>query len=103
MSPVCSRVMAETRKALLERLFAQHGAALLAFFYQRVRRRPDAAELAQEVYLRTLRASDIGAIRNPEAYLYTVASNLAKEHRLLEQRSANTLDIDDPAELLADL
>jgi RNA polymerase sigma factor (sigma-70 family) len=103
MSPVSSRVMSETKKALLERLFAQHGAALLAFFYQRVRRRPDAAELAQEVYLRMLRVSDIEAIRNPEAYLYTVASNLAKEHRVLEQRSANTLDIDDAAELLADL
>jgi RNA polymerase sigma-70 factor (ECF subfamily) len=95
--------MSETKKALLERLFAQHGAALLAFFYQRVRRRPDAAELAQEVYLRMLRISDIEAIRNPEAYLYTVASNLAKEHRVLEQRNANTLDIDDAAELLADL
>jgi RNA polymerase sigma-70 factor (ECF subfamily) len=95
--------MSETKKALLERLFAQHGAALLAFFYQRVRRRPDAAELAQEVYVRMLRVSDIEAIRNPEAYLYTVASNLAKEHRVLEQRNANTLDIDDAAELLADL
>jgi RNA polymerase sigma-70 factor (ECF subfamily) len=95
--------MSETKKALLERLFAQHGAALLAFFYQRVRRRPDAAELAQEVYVRMLRISDIEAIRNPEAYLYTVASNLAKEHRVLEQRGANTVDIDDAAELLADL
>ena len=95
--------MSETKKALLERLFAEHGAALLAFFYQRVRRRPDAAELAQEVYVRMLRLSDIEAIRNPEAYLYTVASNLAKEHRVLEQRSTNTLDIDDAAELLADL
>src|SRR4029077_20368543 len=103
MSPVSSRVMSETRKALLERLFAQHGAALLAFFYQRIPRRADAAELAQEVYLRMLRVSDIEAIRNPEAYLYTVASNLAKEHRVLEQRGANTIDVEDAAELLADL
>src|SRR5215472_12584151 len=105
MSPVSPRVMSETKKALLERLFAEHGAALLAFFYQRVRRRPDAAELAQEVYLRMLRISDIEAIRNPEAYLYTVASNLAKEHRVLEQRQANSIDIEDVAaqEALAEL
>ena len=95
--------MSETKKALVERLFAQHGATLRAFFYHRVRRRPDAAELAQEVYLRMLRITDIDAIRNPEAYLYTVASNLAKEHRVLEQRGANTIDIEDAAELLADL
>ena len=61
------------------------------------------ALLAQEVYLRMLRITDIDAIRNPEAYLYTVASNLAKEHRVLEQRGANTIDIEDAAELLADL
>jgi RNA polymerase sigma factor (sigma-70 family) len=93
--------MSETKKDLVERLFAEHGAALRAFFYQRVRRRPDAAELAQEVYVRMLRISDIDAIRNPEAYLYTVASNLAKEHRVLEQRGANTIDVEDAAELLA--
>jgi hypothetical protein len=34
-------------------------------------------------------------IENPEAYLYTVASNLAKEHSRLEGRSASALDIDD--------
>jgi RNA polymerase sigma-70 factor (ECF subfamily) len=95
--------MSETKQALVERLFARHGIALRAFFYQRVRRRPDAADLAQEVYVRMLRISDIDAIRNPEAYLYTVASNLAKEQRVLEQRGANTIDVEDAAELLADL
>ncbi|SRR5258708_6735088 len=97
--------MSETRKALVERLFAQHAGALRAFFYRRVQRRPDAAELAQEVYVRMLRAGDTEAIRNPEAYLYTVASNLAKEHMVLERRRAATLNVDDPAlqEQLAEL
>ncbi len=91
--------MSETKKAMVERLFAQHGGALRAFFTRRVRHRPDAAELAQEVYLRMLRISDPEAIRNPEAYLYTVASNLAKEHRVLEQRQAATVDIDEASGL----
>jgi RNA polymerase sigma-70 factor (ECF subfamily) len=97
--------MGETKKALVERLFAEHGRALRAFFYHRVRRRSDAAELAQEVYVRMLRISDTEAIRNPEAYLYTVASNLAKEHRVLEQRQASSIDIEDVAgqEALAEL
>jgi RNA polymerase sigma-70 factor (ECF subfamily) len=97
--------VAETKQALVERLFRQHGAALRAFFYRRVRHQPDATELAQEVYLRMLRISDTDAIRNPEAYLYTVASNLAKEHRVLERRAASTIDIEAATgeELLADL
>jgi RNA polymerase sigma factor (sigma-70 family) len=87
--------MTETKKTLVERLFAQHRRPLQAFLYQRVRRRPDAAELAQEVYVRMLRVPDMEAIRNPEAYLYTVASNLAKEHERAERRFAGMLDVDD--------
>jgi RNA polymerase sigma-70 factor (ECF subfamily) len=97
--------MSDSRKALVERLFAEHGGALHAFFYRRVRRRPDAAELAQEVYLRMLRIGTTEVIRNPEAYLYTVASNLAKEHKVLERRGAATVDVEDAAlqEQLAEL
>jgi RNA polymerase sigma-70 factor (ECF subfamily) len=97
--------MAETKKALMERLFAEHSSALRAFFYRRLHHRPDAAELAQEVYVRMLRISDIDAIRNPEAYLYTVASNLAKEHRVLAQRYFTAINTEDAAgsELIAEL
>jgi len=88
--------VAEGKKTLVERLFMQYGAALRAFLYRRVHRHPDAAELAQEVYLRMLRVPDMQAIRNPEAYLYAVASNLAKEHAQRLPRDASVLDIDDP-------
>jgi len=53
--------------------------------YRRVRRRPDAAELAQEVYVRILRLPDLATIRDPGAYLYTVASNLARDHARRER------------------
>jgi len=45
------------------------------------------------------------AIRNPEAYLYTVASNLAKEHARHERQGGAALDVDDPLvqEQLAEL
>jgi RNA polymerase sigma factor (sigma-70 family) len=88
--------MSENKKTLVERLFAQHGSALQAFLYRRVRKHPDAAELAQEVYLRMLRVADMGGIRNPEGYLYTVASNLAKEHARHERKDRDVLDVDDP-------
>jgi RNA polymerase sigma-70 factor (ECF subfamily) len=98
--------MAEIRKkTLLERLFSDHASSLEAFFYRRVRKHPDAAELAQEVYARMLRVADIGAIQNAEAYLYTVASNLAKEYARHEPKAGGVLDIDDPVvqEQLAEL
>lgn len=87
--------MAETRKTLVERLFAEHAGSLQAFLYRRVRGREDAAELAQEAYVRMLRVPDIAAIRNPEAYLYTVASNLAKEHARHARKDYGRLDVDD--------
>ena len=86
--------MADPRRGFVEKLFAEHGRALQAYFYRRIRARSDAPDLAQEVYLRMLRVSDPEAIRNPQLYLYTVASNLVKEHALLEQRQANRLDLD---------
>lgn len=87
--------MAESRKGLVERLFAEHRRALQAFFYRRIRTKTDAPDLAQEVYVRMLRVSDIHAIRNPERYLYTVASNLVKEYAVLDRWQARGVDLDE--------
>jgi RNA polymerase sigma factor (sigma-70 family) len=87
--------MAEPRYTLVERLFEQHRDALQAFLYRRVRTKPDAADLAQEVYLRILRVADPDAIRNPEAYLYTVAANLLKENAVADRRRAAIMQEDD--------
>ena len=56
---------AEPKPSLVERLFAEHRAALQTFFLRRIRAKADAADLAQEVYVRMLRVSDQDAIRNP--------------------------------------
>jgi RNA polymerase sigma factor (sigma-70 family) len=85
---------AEPKPSLVERLFAEHRGALQTFFRRRIRSKADAADLAQEVYLRMLRISDQEAIRNPVHYLYTVANNLVKEHAVLDRRQANGIDID---------
>ncbi len=97
--------MAETKKTLVARLFAEHGSGLQAFLYRRLRGHSDAAELAQEVYLRMLRVPDVDAIRNPESYLYTVASNLANEHFRHQRTDGKALDVDHPLvnEQLAEL
>ena len=86
--------MADPKISLVERLFCEQQAALQAFFRRRVRSTADAADLAQEVYVRMLRISDQEAIRSPVLYLFTVANNLVKEHAVLERRRPGGIDID---------
>jgi RNA polymerase sigma-70 factor (ECF subfamily) len=86
---------AEPKPSLVERLFADHRGALQKFFLRRIRAKADAADLAQEVYVRMLRVGDQEAIRNPVHYLYTVANNLVKEHAVLDRRQASGIDIDE--------
>lgn len=47
--------------------------------------------MTQEVYLRFLRADRNELIRNPEAYLYTVALNLVRERLVLQRRWGQTV------------
>ncbi len=74
-------------------LFGQHGPGLAAFIRRRVRRPADASDLTQELYLRFLRADRSELIRNPEAYLYTVAVNLVREQSVLERRLGQLVDV----------
>jgi RNA polymerase sigma factor (sigma-70 family) len=55
--------------------------SLLQFLRRRVRSRVDVQDLAQETYLRLLRASDLSHVRNPLAYLLQVASHVTLEWR----------------------
>jgi RNA polymerase sigma factor (sigma-70 family) len=95
--------MANGTDALVERLFALHRGALQAFFNRRVRQRTEASDLAQEVYLRMLRVKDLSAIRDMEAYLFSVASNLAKEHAALARRRGAQVDVEEMQEQVAQL
>ena len=86
--------MAKAGKTFVEELFAYRG-ALQAFFYRRLRTKADAADLVQEVYLRMLRVSDPEAIRNPEAYLFTVAANLLRENAVADGRHAQDVAVEE--------
>src|ERR1700742_1871927 len=54
---------------------------LLRFLGRRVRTSVDIEDLAQETYLRLLRARDLGEVRNPQAYLLRVARHVILEWR----------------------
>lgn len=71
----------------LTRLFAEQHAPLKQYFLRRTAHAWDAQDLAQEACLRLLAADRDGAdgIRNPEAYLYTIAANLLKQRATMKQ------------------
>lgn len=50
-------------------------------------------DLAQEVYLRLLRVPHQDAIRNPEAYLFTVAGHVVRQHLLRQSTTTASIDI----------
>jgi RNA polymerase sigma-70 factor (ECF subfamily) len=55
---------------------------LAGLLSNRLSDRRDVQDLAQEVYLRLLRADKLDLIQNPKAYLYRVAVNVVSEWRL---------------------
>jgi RNA polymerase sigma-70 factor (ECF subfamily) len=60
---------------------------LFQFLRRRVRSGVDVQDLAQETYLRLLRANDLSQVRNPLAYLLQVANHVAVEWRDRQPRS----------------
>jgi RNA polymerase sigma factor (sigma-70 family) len=81
--------LVERKHALVEQLATRHGQGLRRFLRSRVRNRADIPDLVQEVFLRLLRVPDHETIRAPEAYVFTVARNVAQQHSL-QQPPANT-------------
>lgn len=81
-----------------EKLIAEHYTSLTKFFRRRIPQPAEAEDLVQEAYLRLIRIDRRGdheTIHNPEAYLFTVATNLVREHAVLKRRAALNVDVDD--------
>ena len=73
----------ENKQAFLESIEKTHGQQLRRFLSSRLRNAAaDMPDPMQEVYLRLLRIDDHDAIRNPQAYLYTVASHVLHQYAL---------------------
>ena len=70
-----------TNRSLLKEWRRHWNRSLLQFLGRRVRASVDIEDLAQETYLRLLRARDLGEVQNPQAYLLKVASHVVLEWR----------------------
>jgi len=71
----------------LNRAICRKRAQIERYLTSRVRNPDDARDLAQEAYLRLLRLKDTEFIRQPEAYLFRIATNLAYEYELKQKTS----------------
>ena len=80
---------------------ATHGRELRRFLAARLRgAAADVPDLMQEIFIRLLRIKDHEAIRNPQAYLFTVATHVLYQYTL--QRSARA-DAMNPLDLASQL
>jgi RNA polymerase sigma factor (sigma-70 family) len=69
--------------------------SLFQFLRRRVRSSVDVQDLAQETYLRLLRAHDLSEVRNPQAYLLQVARHVALEWDDQQPRSDSMAVLDE--------
>jgi RNA polymerase sigma factor (sigma-70 family) len=95
MTDSAGRYVKGEKRAFWERVFTANDASLRGFLRRRIAHTWDVQDLAQETYVRMLRIDekDANAIADPRAYLFTVASNLVKEHAMLHKRHALDVDI----------
>lgn len=69
--------MAEPKSEFVVSLFQEQQSPLLKFLVSRFRDSEDAAEIAQETWLRIHRLDNPEHLKNPRAFLFQTASNIA--------------------------
>jgi RNA polymerase sigma factor (sigma-70 family) len=92
---VRGEVKGSWKERFLSMVVARHGRPLLRFFVSRLPNSANAPDLVQEVYMRIVRLDRPDLIRSPEAYLFTIASNIAHEHTLKNSRHPPHIALDD--------
>ena len=89
-----------SNQAFVAELATKHSRRLRQFLLHRLPNLADVGDLAQEVYLRLLRVDRRESIRNPEAYLFTVAGHVVHQHLLREANAPlATADIEELLDL----
>ncbi len=82
----------ESKRGFLTAIEQTHGRQLRRFLSVRMRHAAaDVPDLFQEIFLRLLRIKDHEAIRNPQAYLYTVASHVLHQYSLQRSGAPETM------------
>lgn len=89
------------KKSFAAIIAEQYGRRLRRFLSVRLRNAHEVPDLAQEVFLRLLRVREQESIRNPEAYLFTVAGHVLHQHNLRQVTDSSFVDITEAVSELA--
>jgi RNA polymerase sigma factor (sigma-70 family) len=91
----------QTKQAFVTAVERTYGAGLRRFLSIRLRHASaDVPDIFQEIFVRLLRIKDHETVRNPQAYLYTVASHVLHQYTLKRTMGPETMD---PLELVSEL
>lgn len=74
-------------------LFGRYTRELVSYLTRRTGNRADARDLAQDTYIRLLRVEKVDLIRDPQAYLFRIAANLAYEYQLKKRTERQHLEM----------
>jgi RNA polymerase sigma-70 factor (ECF subfamily) len=89
-------VSIDDKQAFVTAIERQHGRGLRRFLASRLRNAAaDLPDLVQEVFMRLLRIREHETIRNPEAYVITIASHVLHQHALAAAEKPEAVDITD--------
>jgi RNA polymerase sigma factor (sigma-70 family) len=89
-------VTSDAKYAFLAAIEKNHGRQLRRYLAVRMRNAAaDVPDLVQEIFLRLLRIKDQDTIRNPRAYLYTIASHVLHQHALRQTATPEFIEIAD--------
>lgn len=85
----------ERKQAFVASVERTYGQRLRRFVSARLRNAAaDTPDLVQEVYLRLLRVEEHESIRNPQSYLFTVASHVLHQHASRQSTIPDSVDVD---------
>jgi RNA polymerase sigma-70 factor (ECF subfamily) len=85
-------LLPQTKHNFVAAIEKAHSVELRRFLGARLRNPADLPDLVQEIYLRVLRLKNHEAIRNPQAYLYTIASHVLHQYTLRRTAAPETMD-----------
>lgn len=72
---------ANARRNRLDEVVQRYYAPLRSFFRRRMHNSPEVQDLVQQVFLRLAEHPHLGAIENPDAYVFQTAANALRDHR----------------------
>lgn len=81
------------KRTFVAEVASRYGQRLRRFLSGRLRSAHEAQDLAQEVFLRLLRTDGHASIRNPEAYLLTIANHVLYQRSVRHSKEPMAVDI----------